>query len=514
MLSTPHLVELSMEDSWDDATLADEVHRLSRAARARANRALAALKRATTGAATASSRRTRQQERTTCASASSCGPEPKRPRRMSGSDSGQAGSGSTMTLAQKHQPQSQQQCKPPVGNHQELLRVKPATSLALSLRDSDGVGDNDAKTVRSWESVRCKSRGHVVTVGTECSGLESVMAALERLGLGGQTRLRFVCEKDAAARKLILAHQKPDLIYEDITQRPVADMPTCDLYVAGFPCQPWSSAGLKEGEDDRHGRGRIFDHIAEYILSKTPKCFLLENVKGLTSAAHREVFLKMLATLRSGNKYVVTWRVVNTADYGIPQNRPRLYIIGMLRSALPQGKLAFKWPSPMRCKPLTWLLDPCLTTEREQPKHNTVAGQNLKKLLQDLTNQGVPLRSVPYALDILGSNPRAMNGKVPCLTRTRAGCGGYWISTVQGMLTTREMLRLQGLPEHLQKAANLVGVTERQLRQMIGNAMSVNVLVVLLSRLLPAMGLATLRFASSCCEGQGVRRLMPKCKGM
>ena len=268
-------------------------------------------------------------------------------------------------------------------------------------------------------------------------------------------------------------------------------MPTCDLYVAGFPCRPWSSAGLREGPDE-HGHGRIFDHIVDYLFQKTPKFFLLENAQGLTSATHREVFLKMLAILRSDRKYVVTWRVINTADHGVPQNRPRLYIIGMLRSALPKGKVAFKWPSPTGCKLLSSLLDPCSATEREQPKHNTVAAKNLKTLLQDLTAQGFPLGSVPYALDIFGSHPRTMVGQVPCLTGTRAGCGGYWISTVGGMLTTPEMLRLQGLPEHLHRTAGMAGVSERQLRQMIGNAISVNVLVVLLSKLLPAMGLATL----------------------
>ena len=73
------------------------------------------------------------------------------------------------------------------------------------------------------------------------------MAALDQMGLGNQTRLRFICEKDAAARKLILAHRAPDFIYEDITERPVDQMPTCDIYAAGFPCQPWSVAGLREG---------------------------------------------------------------------------------------------------------------------------------------------------------------------------------------------------------------------------------------------------------------------------
>ena len=98
----------------------------------------------------------------------------------------------------------------------------------------------------------------MLTVGTERSGLESVMAAFDQMGLGNQTRLRFFCEKDAAARKLILAHRTPDFIYEDITERPVGQMPTCVIYAAGFPCQPWSVAGLREGANDRHGRGRIF----------------------------------------------------------------------------------------------------------------------------------------------------------------------------------------------------------------------------------------------------------------
>ena len=67
-----------------------------------------------------------------------------------------------------------------------------------------------------------------------------------------------------------------------------------------------------------------------------------------------------------------------------------------------------------------------------------------------------------------------MVGIVPCLTRTRAGCGGYWITGVDSLPTTREMLRLQGLPECLTTIAETAAVSERQLCQMIGNAMSVN----------------------------------------
>ena len=241
------------------------------------------------------------------------------------------------------------------------------------------------------------------------------MAALDHVGLGCQTRLSFVCEKNVAARKLILAHQKPNIVYEDITKRPVDDMPSCDLYAVGLPCPP--SAGVREGTGDRHGH-RHFEHAVEYIFSKTPKCFLLESGKGLTATNYRGVFLNMLATLRSKGKYVVTWRVVNTADHGIPQNRPRLYIIGLLRSALPGNQAGFKWPRPTGCKPLSLLVDPCSAIDREQPLSNTKADENLKRLQQDLISQGFPLRSVPFALDIFSSNHigRAMVDKVPCLT--------------------------------------------------------------------------------------------------
>ena len=156
-------------------------------------------------------------------------------------------------------------------------------------------------------------------------------------------------------------------------------MPTCDLHAAGFPCQPFSAAGLREGKNDRHGRGLIFPSIAEYLRRKTPKCFLLENVKGLATKTHEETFREMLATLRSDGKYIITWRVLNTADYGIPQNRPRLYIIGLLRSALPNGEVLFKSPTTSGCRALDSLLDP-KSLQREQPRRNTVAHQNLTKL--------------------------------------------------------------------------------------------------------------------------------------
>ena len=128
------------------------------------------------------------------------------------------------------------------------------------------------------------------------------------------------------------------------------------------------------------------------------------------------------------------------------------------------------------------LLDPSCVI-REQPRRGTVGDKNLKQLDKALAQGGVTKASGPIALDMFSTKGRAIAGKVPCLTRTRAGSGGYDITTTGGLLTTHEMLRLQGLPEHFVHTASQVGISQRQLRQMIGKAMSVNVLALVLSRL-------------------------------
>ena len=131
----------------------------------------------------------------------------------------------------------------------------------------------------AWLIVKLARTCKTIRVGTECSGLESVMVAMERMGLQHRTQLQFICEKDAAARRLTLSHASPSIVYEDITARPVDSMPVCDVYASGFPCQPWSTAGLSAGVDDQKGRGLIFPHIHDYIRVKAPMCFLWKMSK-------------------------------------------------------------------------------------------------------------------------------------------------------------------------------------------------------------------------------------------
>ena len=91
-------------------------------------------------------------------------------------------------------------------------------------------------------------------VGTECSGMELVPYALNAIGLRGHFQMSFVCEKDRQCRKLIRqCHRKatkPRLVYKDLRKRRTATLPDHDLYIAGFPCQPFSLMGRREGRQD------------------------------------------------------------------------------------------------------------------------------------------------------------------------------------------------------------------------------------------------------------------------
>ncbi len=117
-------------------------------------------------------------------------------------------------------------------------------------------------------------------------------------------------------------------LYEGDIKRVSTDtIPDHELLVAGFPCQSFSIAGKRGGFEDT--RGTLFFEIARIISAKRPKLLLLENVKGLLSHDRGRTFATILATL-SDLGHVLEWQVFNSKDYGVPQNRERVFIIGHL----------------------------------------------------------------------------------------------------------------------------------------------------------------------------------------
>lgn len=160
------------------------------------------------------------------------------------------------------------------------------------------------------------------------AGIGGFRSGLEKAG--GYECIGF-CEIDKNAETAYRAmyDTEKEVFYNDITKINAEEMPDFDLFVGGFPCQPFSVAGKRRGFEDT--RGTLFYHIARVIKHKRPAAFLLENVPGLLSHGEGQTYLTILRTL-SELGYCIEWFVHNSAGFGVPQSRKRVYIVGYLRA--------------------------------------------------------------------------------------------------------------------------------------------------------------------------------------
>ena len=116
------------------------------------------------------------------------------------------------------------------------------------------------------------------------------------------------------------------IVCEDIARIDASEIPDCDIVIGGFPCQGFSVANTKRHEDDE--RNELYKQLIRIIIEKRPKFFLAENVKGITNLAKGKVFEMILNDFQSLG-YKVKHKILNAADYGVPQTRLRVIIIGV-----------------------------------------------------------------------------------------------------------------------------------------------------------------------------------------
>lgn len=116
--------------------------------------------------------------------------------------------------------------------------------------------------------------------------------------------------------------------YGDITKINASELPNFDLICGGFPCQSFSIAGKRKGFEDT--RGTLFFDITRLIKEKRPRYILLENVKGLLSHDKGRTFATILSALTELG-YDLQWQVLNSKNFGVPQNRERVFIVGHIR---------------------------------------------------------------------------------------------------------------------------------------------------------------------------------------
>ncbi|MDQ6976421.1 MAG: DNA cytosine methyltransferase [Mariprofundaceae bacterium] len=149
----------------------------------------------------------------------------------------------------------------------------------------------------------------------------------------------FTSEWDKYSTQTYKANFGDEPVFGDITKVSLKDIPQHDILLAGFPCQPFSQAGLKKGFSDI--RGTLFFDIERILKDKKPKAFLLENVKQLRGHDKGRTLNIIIERLREAGYSNVQYQVLRARDFGLPQNRERIYIVGFL-----DPNIMFNFPAP------------------------------------------------------------------------------------------------------------------------------------------------------------------------
>ena len=192
----------------------------------------------------------------------------------------------------------------------------------------------------------------MIQIGSDFSGVGAFRQALMRSNIKHKTV--FACDMDLYARESYMANYgEPQYYPFDVYDRKIPKR-SLDIYMTSPPCQAFSLAGNRKGESDK--RGVLFYNSHEFIVKNKPRYFIFENVKGLKSDAKGRTFQIWLDMLGgksvNGNPvifpredatpYHIYHKVLNAKHYGVPQNRERVFIIGIRDDA----DNTFQWPKP------------------------------------------------------------------------------------------------------------------------------------------------------------------------
>ena len=254
------------------------------------------------------------------------------------------------------------------------------------------------------------------------------------------------------------------MVFGDIQKVSTNKIPEFNILCGGFPCQPFSVAGYRQGFDDKNGRGNLFFDIIRILKDKKPKAFLLENVKNLKTHDEQNT-IKVIYQELEKLGYKVTDKVLNTMKYGnLPQNRERIYIVGFLDQ---EAFNNFEFPKKI---PLTKTIHDCLEKKEVDDKYYYNGKPLYEKLKDDITKKDTVYQ---WRRKYVRENK---NGVCPTLT-ANMGTGGHNVPLVlngKGIrkLTPRECANFQGFPKNYK----LSNITDSHLYKQFGNSVSVPVI--------------------------------------
>lgn len=270
--------------------------------------------------------------------------------------------------------------------------------------------------------------------------------------------------------------------YCDVRTIKEKDLPDFDILLAGFPCQAFSIAGRRGGFDDT--RGTLFFDIARIIKAKQPQAFLLENVKGLTHHDKGKTFKTILNTLSNDLGYTIYTNILNAKDYGIPQNRERIYFVGF------KEKFDFKFPPPIplikrvkdliepnEVSPKYYLSETYLNTLRRHRATHEAKGNgfgfdilNLEGICNTLVVGG------------MGKERNLLIDKQLTDFTPKTNITGYINREYVRRTTPREWARFQGFPDNF-----IIPVSDAQAYKQFGNSVCVPVISALAEQILTVL---------------------------
>ena len=339
---------------------------------------------------------------------------------------------------------------------------------------------------------RCR-RSAPIFIGSDCSGVNAAKVAFESLGI--DVRELFASEKDEATRATLIHNfgLRDSQVYRDCQHRHTPP-PRVDFYSAGVPCQCYSGEGLRGGLTSETGRVGL--SVISYIAEKKPKYFVLENVRALISSRHWgdfELIMNFLRSIKGKDEkpiYRLTWKVVDALHCGVPQSRPRLFIVGLSKE---RASRRFLWPTQQPLPTLDQFLDEHVEGQIPQMPSTRTEQRNYLACVRTILRNGHKLNA-PYIADLATNfgnssdgNAHVMYQRSPCLTRGHAGANSFYYFSRGRKLTLREYFRLQGFPDNRIEAPP--GVSERQLRCMVGNSICVPAIAAIIDRALYSTGL-------------------------
>ena len=252
----------------------------------------------------------------------------------------------------------------------------------------------------------------------------------------------FASEIDRYARKTYEYNLKPispelftsnkfnkdilEIAYNNIDK----EIPDFDILCAGFPCQPFSQAGFKRGfEEEKDLRGNMFFKIRDIIQAKRPKAIFLENVRHLLRHDDGQTFSIIKDIIDIDLKYDLHYKIVKASDFGLPQHRPRLFMVGFRKED--EYEVPFEHPEKMP----------------------------LEMTMSDIFN-GKCNKEIGYTLRVGGRGSGLYD---------RHNWDSYLVHGKHRRLTSKEGCVMQGFPENFS-----FPVTETQAMKQLGNSVAIN----------------------------------------